>query len=415
VEWRGRCCESGRGRVECSVHTVLPYQPSPLHHPYALERASLLAREDRGSLSSLTSGYASLPSSAGGRMKVPNCRSPVRREKSEDCLSLASSSGASELSYLDFDRRSLLSGLAQLELHSPSYQPSCPSPLLRQRPLHQQAVQTVQSQPSSPSLRPHPRHRAQVDNRSKRPTRVGRAELARAEESNAGCCALPEARERVRAPLVSSTVKSLAAWVAEKAGQGTSALLEALPSVAQEDYHVVMIGLDGAGKTTALYRMKVEQYVHTVPTIGFNCERVRGSLGKSRGLTFLVWDVGGQEKVRPLWRSYTRGTDGIIFMLDSADRETLEEARLELLRTMQYQDNIHTPLLVLANKQDLPGALGRMEVEQVLGLHLLHSELVGVEVTCSVTGEGLDQGVEKLHQLILKKKMRQKRNRNKTR
>jgi len=200
-----------------------------------------------------------------------------------------------------------------------------------------------------------------------------------------------------------------------RAGQGTSALLEALPGVSQEDFHVVMIGLDGAGKTTALYRMKLAQCVETVPTIGFNCERVRGSLGKSRGLTFLVWDVGGQEKVRPLWRSYTRGTDGIIFVLDSGDRETLEEARLELQRTMQYQDNITCPLLVLANKQDLPGALCKAEVEQALGLHQLQSELMSVEPSCSLTGEGLEQGIERLHQLILKRKMRLKRNRNKTR
>ena len=58
-----------------------------------------------------------------------------------------------------------------------------------------------------------------------------------------------------------------------------------------------MVGLDSAGKSTVLYRLKFDQYVNTVPTIGFNCERVRGVTGRSKGLTFLVWDVGGQEKV----------------------------------------------------------------------------------------------------------------------
>merc|ERR1711994_761613 len=162
----------------------------------------------------------------------------------------------------------------------------------------------------------------------------------------------------------------------EKAERGTSALLESLPSLSKEDFHIVMIGLDGAGKTTALYRLKFDHYMNTVPTVGFNCERVKGTVGRSRGLTFLVWDVGGQEKVRPLWRSYTRATDGIIFVLDSADCETMEEARLELHRTMQYQDNLNTPLLVLANKQDLPGALTRGEVEQALGIPQLRSEVV---------------------------------------
>ena len=107
-------------------------------------------------------------------------------------------------------------------------------------------------------------------------------------------------------PPLSTCVRNLMNWMAEKAERGTSALREAMPSLTKEDYHVVMIGLDGAGKTTALYRMKFDQYVNTVPTIGFNCERVKGTMGRSRGLTFLVWDVGGQEKIRPLWRSYTR-------------------------------------------------------------------------------------------------------------
>merc|ERR1719315_266737 len=121
--------------------------------------------------------------------------------------------------------------------------------------------------------------------------------------------------------------------------------------------------------------MKLEQYVHTVPTIGFNCERVRGSLGKSKGLTFLIWDVGGQEKIRPLWRSYTRCTDGIIFVLDSSEKEKFEEAKVELFRTMKYQDNSSIPLLVLANKQDLQNAWSTEDVENALGLKDLASTL----------------------------------------
>jgi len=88
-----------------------------------------------------------------------------------------------------------------------------------------------------------------------------------------------------------------------------------------------------------------------VPTIGFNCERVRGTVGKSRGLTFLIWDVGGQEKVRPLWKSYTRATDAVIYVVDSTDTERLEEAKLELHRIMRSADNVGVPLIVIANKQ----------------------------------------------------------------
>ena len=110
----------------------------------------------------------------------------------------------------------------------------------------------------------------------------------------------------------------------------------------------------------------------TVPTIGFNCERVRGSLGSSAGATFLVWDVGGQERIRPLWRTYTRNTDGIIFVLDSGDHRSLEQARHELHRTLAHQEpGQHTPLLVLANKQDLPMALTEKQVVSCLKLKQL--------------------------------------------
>lgn len=77
--------------------------------------------------------------------------------------------------------------------------------------------------------------------------------------------------------------------------------------------------------------------------------------GLSAGVNFLVWDVGGQEKLRPLWKSYTRCTDGIIFVVDSCDTERLEEAKMELTRTARSPDNAGVPILILANKQDLPG------------------------------------------------------------
>jgi len=75
------------------------------------------------------------------------------------------------------------------------------------------------------------------------------------------------------------------------------------------------------------------------------------------GVNFLVWDVGGQEKLRPLWKSYTRCTDGIIFVVDSCDTERLEEAKMELTRTARSPDNVSVPILILANKQDLPGII----------------------------------------------------------
>ena len=118
--------------------------------------------------------------------------------------------------------------------------------------------------------------------------------------------------------------------------------MDAFPIKCNGKYvHVIMIGLDGAGKTTALYMMKLDQFLNTVPTIGFNCERVKGSVGSSAGTTFLVWDVGGQEKIRPLWKTYTRNTDGIIFMLDSADYRSFDQARIGSQDIFSINTNLH--------------------------------------------------------------------------
>ncbi len=216
-------------------------------------------------------------------------------------------------------------------------------------------------------------------------------------------------------PRVGECVKNVVQWL----GHRTNAFIDALPAISRDDYHVVMIGLDSAGKTTVLYRLKFDQYVNTVPTIGFNCERVRRSVvnssTRSRNLSFLLWDVGGQEKIRPLWRPYTRATDAVIFVVDSCDDgERMEEAKMELHRIMRAPDNANVPLVVLANKQDLPEALSPTEIEHRLALYDLR-QLWRLESACAVTGEGLEAVLDSLVELVAKKRKMTKRARNKTR
>eukprot|EP00090_Calanus_glacialis_P045731 TRINITY_DN8681_c0_g1_i1.p1 TRINITY_DN8681_c0_g1~~TRINITY_DN8681_c0_g1_i1.p1 ORF type:complete len:214 (-),score=38.70 TRINITY_DN8681_c0_g1_i1:512-1153(-) len=166
-------------------------------------------------------------------------------------------------------------------------------------------------------------------------------------------------------------------------------------------YHCVMIGLDGSGKTTILYRLKYGQYTNTVPTIGFNCEKVKTNIGK----VFNIWDVGGQDKTRPLWRSYTRCTDAIIFVVDSSDSDRLEEAKLELLKIAKLTERYSVPIMVLANKQDLPLAQDLVKLEKGLGLKDLGRNVGwAVKSCCAVTGEGLDEAFSNLQELIVKKK-----------
>ena len=102
--------------------------------------------------------------------------------------------------------------------------------------------------------------------------------------------------------------------------------------------------------TAILYKLKLNQPVTTIPTVGFNVETVT-----YKNVKFNVWDVGGQDKIRPLWRHYFSGTQGLIFVIDSNDRDRIDEARQELHRIIQDREMKDSLLLVFANKQDLQG------------------------------------------------------------
>ncbi|XP_041734790.2 ADP-ribosylation factor 1-like 2 [Coregonus clupeaformis] len=90
---------------------------------------------------------------------------------------------------------------------------------------------------------------------------------------------------------------------------------------------IVMLGLDGSGKSTLLYKLKYNESVVTVPTVGFNVEMLET---EARGPGLTVWDVGGQQRMRPHWKHHYPGTEALVFVVDSWDRRRLEEAKKEL-------------------------------------------------------------------------------------
>ncbi|KAI5793059.1 ADP-ribosylation factor family-domain-containing protein [Geopyxis carbonaria] len=151
---------------------------------------------------------------------------------------------------------------------------------------------------------------------------------------------------------------------------------------------LLMLGLDAAGKTTILYKLKLDQGVTTIPTVGFNVETVT-----YKNVKFNVWDVGGQDKIRPLWRHYFSGTQGLIFVIDSNDRDRIEEARTELHRIIQDREMKDCLLLVFANKQDLAGSMSPTEVTEKLQLSKLQERTWYVVPSCATTGEGLFEGL----------------------
>ncbi|CAF1165478.1 unnamed protein product [Adineta steineri] len=162
---------------------------------------------------------------------------------------------------------------------------------------------------------------------------------------------------------------------------------------------ILMLGLDAAGKTTILYKVKLNENLETLPTIGFNVERV----SPCRGVSFEVWDVGGQENIRRLWRHYYSNTDGLIFVIDSNDQERIDEAREELHGILSAPDMSSVPLVVLANKQDLPNAMKTSDIAQKLGLNTLGGKHKWfIQPACAVTGDGLLEGMLEMSNLIKK-------------
>lgn len=79
-------------------------------------------------------------------------------------------------------------------------------------------------------------------------------------------------------------------------GNLLSQIWNSITGHSSRDLRILMIGLDNAGKTTLLYKMRLGEVQNTIPTIGFNVETV-----EYKNLTLTVWDIGGQEKIRQLW------------------------------------------------------------------------------------------------------------------
>ncbi|XP_014677967.1 PREDICTED: ADP-ribosylation factor 4 [Priapulus caudatus] len=165
----------------------------------------------------------------------------------------------------------------------------------------------------------------------------------------------------------------------------------------KKQMRILMVGLDAAGKTTILYRLKLGEIVTTIPTIGFNVETV-----EYKNISFTVWDVGGQDKIRPLWRHYFQNTQGLIFVVDSNDKERGGEAREELHKMLQEDELKDAILLVFANKQDLPNAMSAAELTEKLELTSIRGRKWYIQNTCATQGQGLYEGLEWLSNELAK-------------
>lgn len=164
----------------------------------------------------------------------------------------------------------------------------------------------------------------------------------------------------------------------------------------KKEIRILILGLDNAGKTTLLYRLKIGEVVTTIPTIGFNVESVT-----YKNLAFNVWDLGGQTSIRPYWRCYYANTAAVVFVVDSTDVERLGSAADELRAMLDEEELRDSALLVFANKQDSPGAKGAGEISEVLRLGELKDRNWSIVGCSAVTGKGVTEGMDWLVVSIL--------------
>ncbi|KAH3765933.1 ADPribosylation factor subfamily protein [Pelomyxa schiedti] len=181
-------------------------------------------------------------------------------------------------------------------------------------------------------------------------------------------------------------------------------------------FRILMVGLDAAGRTSILYtfspcvphinlmppryRLVLNEVISAIPTIGtyptFLCVDItKGFNVESFNLDdfqFTVWDIGGEDKIRPLWRHYFLNTQALAFVIDSNDRERLEEASVEFHKALAEDELTGAVVIVFANKQDLPNAMTVEEISAGMKMSTIRNRTWNVRGCSVITGEGLREG-----------------------
>lgn len=158
----------------------------------------------------------------------------------------------------------------------------------------------------------------------------------------------------------------------------------------KKEVRILILGLDNSGKTTILKTLCREDTSVIMPTQGFNAKTIKGP----KGVNLNCWDVGGQEAIRSYWKNYFSGTSALVWVVDSADVKRLEEVSIELSVVTEDPSLSGVPILVFANKQDLPSAVAPNDLCDRLGLWALRDRVWHIQGCSALTGEGLDEGIK---------------------
>ncbi|KAJ2559880.1 ADP-ribosylation factor-like protein 2 [Coemansia sp. RSA 1933] len=157
----------------------------------------------------------------------------------------------------------------------------------------------------------------------------------------------------------------------------------------EKEVRILVLGLDNAGKTTIMKRVTGEPIDTISPTLGFNITTL-----ELDGYKVNFWDVGGQRTIRAYWRNYFEQTDGIIWVVDSADRQRIDLCRQELAALLKQDRLAGAALLVFANKQDIQGAMSEDAIRGALELDSLDTHHWAIHACSAVTGDNLLDGIK---------------------
>ncbi|XP_023656489.1 ADP-ribosylation factor-like protein 11 [Paramormyrops kingsleyae] len=160
--------------------------------------------------------------------------------------------------------------------------------------------------------------------------------------------------------------------------------------------HVVLLGLDSAGKSTIFYRLRWNEDLKTQPTIGFNV----GMQQVAKNIVLTLWDVGGQDKMRLYWKHYLEDCRALVFVVDSSDRGRIREAARALRHVLAMDSVKGIPLIVLANKCDLPNIMNLSEVATTLGLNNSTDRDWVIQPCSGLNGQGLQEAFQAIAELI---------------
>eukprot|EP00121_Abeoforma_whisleri_P009739 Awhi_evm1s8963 len=169
-----------------------------------------------------------------------------------------------------------------------------------------------------------------------------------------------------------------------------SALRNCFPFFHRAPFTVLMLGLDSVGKTTILYRWKMGDVLFALPSIGFNVEEIQ-----SGNVTFSIWDICGPQKIKKTWHLYYNHlhVEGLIYVVDSNDEERMQKSKRALMRVLSDDSVGNIPVLILANKQDLPKAKSVGEIHKFFELDEIRNP-VYIQGCTGLLGEGIHEGLD---------------------